>query len=233
LYGDLLAESHAVITGIPGNGNAKILMGGLLSVGKRPDLQKHPNAEDHRQVVEFIEDVGRVNAYEVASLHPYAFKGDGKGSKAERRNPSAPTDSKDVKKVTERVKGNIVIARAALDDLGKSGEEKPIWITEIGWPVKGGGAENDGSHLLVTQDIQRDLLNSTFEMMKGESPLSPKQDPDIEHISYYNAEDWVAGLPVELDPHSWDSHCGLIEDNEGPKHGNKRKAWFAFQQQAE
>jgi hypothetical protein len=104
-------------------------------------------------------------------------------------------------------------------------------VTEFGWPVEGNGAANDGSHFLVDQDTQQDLLNASFEMMKGNSGLSPKRNLKLQNILYYNLEDWVSGEGEGF--RNWDSHCGLVEDNGRGEKGNFRKAWFAFKKQAE
>jgi hypothetical protein len=228
VYGQLLSESAAVIHAVAGNSADKILMGGLLSVrSKRPNLKAHPHAEDHIGIVEFIEDAGHINAYDALSLHPYAFKGAGK-------NP-VPHDEADIKKVTERVQENMLAARAALDEFGTTGEEIPIWVTEFGWPVNNDGAEPDGSHLLVSEEMQRDLLTATVEMMKGTSHLVENVPGlSIPKIVYYNVEDWVNELPPNSGPPTgWDSHCGLVEDSGAyGEHGAKRKAWGAFVAQA-
>jgi hypothetical protein len=120
VYADLLVESKDAITGVPKNGSAKILMGGLLSVRtKRPDPTDKPTPEDHMGVETFIEDVGHVNAYDVLSVHPYAFRGLGKTARG-------PVGSADVKKVTERVRSALLVARGALDKLGVPGKNTPM-----------------------------------------------------------------------------------------------------------
>jgi Concanavalin A-like lectin/glucanases superfamily len=209
-YGELLAISHAVITKIkPG---AKILFGGLLAVSR----EKGKAAK--MTVGQFIRRVGHAEDYAALSLHPYAFRGVGK-------DPT-PTTKEDVQHVTKLVERNIRAARMALDSVGAKGKE--IWITELGWPVKQRGlAEEDQHHLLVSEETQRELLNATFNMIKERS--GPKDGSfNIESVFYYNVKDHISGDFPQI----WDHHCGLIEDEGHGEKGGKRKAWFAFQNQA-
>lgn len=157
------------------------------------------------------------------SLHPYAFQA--KGKDWEERVPSNPGD---VETIRTKVKRNIRVARAALDDAG--GENKQIWITELGWPVKMKNVTpNDKSHLPVTEEIQRDLLHSTFNMIKSHSGKA-LQSFDIANVFYYNVEDWI-------EKKNWAYRAGLREDADMKQkfglEGKFRKAWFAFQGQAE
>lgn len=209
-YGDLLQLSHTVITGL--KPSAKILFGGLLAV-------KRKKGEKAKMLVgEFIKRVGHTAHYDALSLHPYAFRGIGKPP-----NPTTKEDLQNVKKLVER---NIRGARMALDRIGAKG--KKLWITELGWPVKQRKlAKEDGSHLLVSEEMQRDLLNATFNMIKERSG-SKEGSFDIENVFYYNTRDYVTGERPEI----WDHHCGLIEDVGGGQKGEKRKSWFAFQNQA-
>jgi hypothetical protein len=223
-YGSLLEEAHEAITDV--DPTAKVLLGGLLSVPKarptRAELREDPHLEDEIAPVTFLEDMGHYSAFDEVSLHPYVFRGKGKV-------PNAPDNAKDVERVTERVRGNVAVVRALLDELGSPTKGMPIWITEIGWPVKGGGANpKDHVHWLVSEDTQRDLLNSTFDMLKGESKRLPVNGFGISAIMYYNVTDAVEAQP----PGQWDFHCGLWEDSVAPEKGNPRKAWYAFQSQA-
>jgi hypothetical protein len=223
-YRELLDESHEAITKV--NPGAQILIGGLLSVAKaRPtkkELENHTKLEDHIFPANFLKVVGDFSAYDAVSLHPYAFRGAGKV-------PHAPSDATDVEHVTAKVWSNIAVVRATLNTSGSAASKMPIWITEIGWPVKGGGAKPDGSHWLVSDDTQRDLLNATFQMMKDESKQFPAKKFRIPAILYYNIADAVGAEPKG----QWDYHCSLVEDSIKPEKGEKRKAWHAFQLQAE
>jgi hypothetical protein len=209
-YGELLAISHAVITELkPG---AKILFGGLLAVSRQK------GKASKMTVGQFIKEVGHTEDYDALSLHPYAFRGVGK-------DPN-PTTKEDVQHVTKLVERNIRIARMALNRAGAKG--KKIWITELGWPVKKKGlAEEDQHHFLVSEETQRELLNATFNMIKERSSAKDGSF-NIENVFYYNIKDYVTGNFPKI----WDHHCGLIEDNGNGEKGEKRKAWSAFQNQA-
>jgi hypothetical protein len=189
----------------------------------KAELEEHSKLEDHISPANFLKAVKHFNAYDAVSLHPYAFRGAGK-------NAHAPHDAEDVKHVTAVTWSTIQAVRSVMNSLGTVTSEMPIWITEIGWPVKGGGAKPDGTHWLVEEDIQRDLLNSTFRMLKGEMAKEfPSRQFHIPAILYYNIADGVESTPKG----SWDFHCGLVEDSVSPEMGKKRKAWYAFQIQAE
>jgi hypothetical protein len=237
-YGELLEVTHAVFTKT--NPAAKVLFGGLLNVGKyeRPkpgDTKKQRREKEqqipHTRVGAFIAAVGHPEDYEGLSLHPYAFT----GSDTER----SPT-SQEVPQVTAKVEKAIGIARGALDKVTHTGEtKKPIWITEIGWPVKGHGAEEDGNHRLVGQKVQKELLNSSFNMIKSHWG-SAKSEFDITNLLYYNLEDnnRVAAKPTLKEVQGairWDNHCGLLEHAGGWENeaGHMREAWSAFKHQTE
>ena len=207
-FGDLLEEAAAVIHEV--DSQAKILVGGLLTVGKKGDVPK-------MGVGEYIRRMGHAGAYDALGLHPYVFKDD---------EGNAPTDDGDVKEVTEAVRRNIQEARAALNDRG--GSAKKIWVNEIGWPVKGPITPNDGSHVPVSEDIQRDLLNSTFNMIKANHGADRF---NIENVFYYNIQDYEESDPA-WDHYSWDYRSGLREELKPYEDGRYRKSWYAFQNQA-
>jgi hypothetical protein len=218
-YGDLLEESNNVIEGV--DPTAKILFGGLLTVGR------NNGPIDKMSVGEFIRRTGHPQAYDALSLHPYAFQAPGKN-----RKERAPTNADDVQVITKKIRRNIKGPRFALDQTG--GENKRIWITELGWPVKMPGlTPNDGSHLPVSEEIQRDLLNSTFNMIKRHSGKA-QESFDIAKVFYYNVED-ATGKAIWND---WAFRSGLREDEDYKKKdygqpGRFRKSWFAFQNQAD
>jgi hypothetical protein len=207
-YGDLLEETANVIHEV--DPQAKILVGGLLTIGKKGAVPKMP-------VGEFIRRMGHSGAYDALGLHPYVFKDD---------EGNAPTDDGDVKEVTAGVRRNIQEARAALND--KGGSAKKIWVNEIGWPVKGPITPNDGSHVPVSEDIQRDLLNSAFNMIKANHSA---ERFNIENVFYYNVQDYEESDP-NIDHHTWDYRSGLREELKPYESGHYRKSWYAFQNQA-
>jgi hypothetical protein len=213
-YGDVLREAREVLQ--EKDAQAKILLGGLLTVSNKP------GEIDHETVGEFVrhlDEAGYSGDYDALSLHPYAFKGN-------------------VNRVSKQVMRNIHIARAALDRAAE-GQGKKIWITEIGWPVGNPNdkRENDGHHIPVSEEKQKELLESVFQRIKEHSGSGP-HGLSIENVFYYNVQDNFYGVPND-----WAMSCGLREDLaevERPSgkrktrgHGRYRKAWFAFQHEAE
>jgi Concanavalin A-like lectin/glucanases superfamily len=214
-YGELLGLAHATIQGVdPG---AKILVGGLLTVGSEGIFP-------HMSVQEFISKMKHESDYNAVSLHPYAFQGLQKGAKLKGETP--------VEHVTKLVRHNVKKARAALDNR-PGGTAKKLWITEIGWPVKGHQATEDNSHRLVEPEVQKQLLNSVFGMLKEYSGTASGSF-NIKSVFYYNLQDDTEPGATST-PHHWDSHCGLREDTSGLGEGGKyrKEAWTAFQAQSE
>jgi hypothetical protein len=251
-YADLLDETHEVVKSVEeekgSEQEAKLLFGGLLSVSKpskKNRFDKMPVGQYIKAVDKYLESFGTPDTYEALSLHPYAFRGCKpkaipKQIRECKKNP-LPDNPGDVEGIREKVRKNIKAARSALD-LGPGGKGKKIWITELGWPVDThvapNAADHDGSHLPVSEEIQRELLNSTFNMVKSRSEAG-EQSYNIKNVFYYNIEDWVA-------QGDWAYRAGLREDNDwqeansGKQYGKPgshpslcRKAWFAFQNQAE
>lgn len=127
---------------------------------------------------------GGPSAYDGLSLHPFAWK---------------PTVNEKIAGVEAAVKE----AREGLDAASATG--KPIWITEIGWPL-GAGAPNQN----VTEPQQEELLTRSFNYLKTRA--------DIESIIWYNSRDTGGS--------SWADFCGLREFG-----GYVRPAWWAFLRQ--
>jgi hypothetical protein len=205
------------------------LIGGLLSVSRhRPsakEVEENPELEDEIAPQSFLKQAGHFEDYDDVSLHPYAFRGVGEV-------PHAPHNIKDVERITERVFSSIAEVRGKLHQLGEVTEKMPIWITEIGRPINSRGARNDGTHWLVNESIQRDLLTSTFRMMKGEMKAFNVRKLHIAAIMYYNIADSIEGVPADK-INNWEYHCGLLEDSPNLEESKKRSAWFAFQTKAE
>ena len=221
-FGDLLEESREVIQ--EEDATAKILFGGLLTVRKKSEKIDQNVAAGRKEKValtavgEFIRKVCKAHpeAFNALGLHPYAFKG----------------NLHTIEKVTLN---NIQEARKALDnvDVPKC-NGKPLWITEIGWPVKGPKTPNDGSHIPISEESQRDRLNAIVTMIKKRSG-SGEGGFNIDKVFYYNVQDWIDPRTQE-----WAYRVGLREELEhvpGRKaktgeFGKCREAWYAFQQQA-
>jgi len=146
---------------------------------------------------------------------------------------------------------NISKARHALGRVG--GQSKEIWVTEIGWPIGDPNDkvpakddhkrhDNDGTHIPVSEQKQKELLGAVFKRIKERSGTGP-DGLGIEKVFYYNVQDNFYGNPPD-----WSMHCGLREDlakvkvinakgkpddRKTPERGKYRKAWYAFQREAE
>ncbi len=209
-FGELLEDTAGVIrAATPGSGNSHVILGGLLSVSTDPGI------EDHRTPAEFLHQMGNHGRddYMALSLHPYAFKAD---------DNQAPQTAAEVEQVTDKVRRNIKLARDALDEVGGAG--KQLWITELGWPVENpeGGVS---THPKVSLDVQRDLIESSFEMIKATS-----QTFGIRNVFYYNIQDWDHSDPIHM---TWDYRSGLRGpfDESRPGNGNFRPGWYGFLQE--
>ena len=210
IYGELLHVTAEAVRRV--EKEATILSGGLLSVGKGGGMPVGP----------FVRGMAHATDYDALAIHPYAFA---------TNNKNKPTGPNGVEEVAAKVQGNIEEARNALKTVGAP--KKPLWITEIGFPVEGGEktAEKDseykgvgdGTHFPVTEPIQRDLLNATFKRIK-EKAGSGAEEYNIKHVIYYNLQDGA--------DKSWDHHTGLVSEYvNGVAH--YRPAWYAFQNWAE
>ncbi|HMJ73989.1 MAG TPA: hypothetical protein VK471_11580 [Solirubrobacterales bacterium] len=124
------------------------------------------------------------------SIHPYGF-----------------TQGSQFLEFTEKV----VKAREVLDTKS-GGANKPLWITEMGWPVK-----DEGEGKAVSEQLQSNLLKYSFDWVK-ETAASRK----IEGLFWYSIQD-----RPDINSPKWDFNCGLIGNG-----GNYRLAWWKFQQEA-
>jgi hypothetical protein len=238
LYGNLIEAAHEAVEEHEAERKeagkekapVKLLMGGLLTVRKK--IAK--GETDHITVGSFLRKVGHYGDYDALSLHPYAFKGN----------------------IPKKVLSNIASARTALRETRKKSEkatgkeheeEKPIWVTELGWPVEGNeteaevkaekGVERDGTHILVNQATQASLLTSTFDSIKAHSGTA-KHSYNVQALLFYNIKDNANGARTAKGvegPQTWDNHCGLFEDSGGigKGAGRKRPAWTAFHDETE
>jgi hypothetical protein len=203
-YGELLQQTAAAVHRV--DSSARILGGSVLSVAPRSKEEQDGTDPPQRyEVGAFIKAMGHGDAYEALSMHPYAFK-DYNG---------APPNASNVGEVADRVMGNIKQARTALPD------GRPIWVTEIGWPVPTANypAPGEGGHPTVDESVQSDLINATFKKMK-EASGSGQSGYNIDNIFYYNLQDGKTT--------SWDHSTGLVSDFDSNGDVNYRKSWFAF-----
>ena len=223
-YGELLGIAREAFSDTdPG---AHILFGGLLTVGKYDPRDRMQSP--HMPLQTFIKRVGHYEDYDALSLHPYAFTAAG------NKRPSI----ENMQTVTTKVEEAIALARRTLETVrgGKARLKKPIWITEIGWPVEGNKAHDDKTHLLVSEKVQAGLLKSSFEMVRSRA-----ERYDVEKLLYYNAEDNTQ-LSGQVDlaeakkmASAWENRTGLVEDvgGYGEENGERREAWKVFKEQVE
>jgi hypothetical protein len=217
-YGELLEVSHNVFKNT--DEKAKILFGGVLSVGQW-DPDATPKQQPHVTVGAFIKNVAHYEDYDALAVHPYVFTG--------TDQTRAPLD-KDVKRVAEKIKKNVLIARSALETVKKHWLEavvegggtppeeprKQIWVTEFGWPVEGHLAKEDGHHRLVSPKVQNDLVNATFNMFKSNHGAA-KHELNLGNLLYYNMEDnnLISPKPTKADLEKIEEEAVAHEQN-GP-----------------
>ncbi len=135
------------------------------------------------------------NAYDAVSLHPYIFK------IGKRHHQHPPRDEGDVKRVSKAIKR--VIA-----GVHKLKPGKPLWITELGFPVANPG--NKGKVPEVTNSIQKLLVQASFSMMQNN-----RKGLNIARAFYYNIQDHA-----KL---GWEYHSGLLTLK-----GVARPAWASY-----
>jgi len=222
-FGKLLEHTSDVMESAADGGWFSIILGGLLSVSAPTDSER----DGRRTPAEFLEQMGPYGKddYDAVGLHPYAFKTNSGG---------APIGSNGVTQVRNKVRANIKTTRDALNAIG--GENKELWLTELGWPV-----ENlwDNSHKPVSLLVQRELIEATFEMLKA---INIKFG--IRNVFYYNIQDTHC-YPGELAPgqschpfninvDDWAYRSGLLGDLGGrpdwPNGGKPtfRPGWYGF-----
>jgi len=131
-------------------------------------------------VTEFLNKAHNVseifNSFTALSLHPYAFNG-------------------------TTVEGNVSTARTALKNLGWN--SKPIWVTEVGWPI-------EGEHAVYPIQQAEYLHNSFTWLVQNSATLN------VPYVAWYDYRD-INGAP-------WDFHSGLKDVN-----GNKRPSWCTYE----
>ena len=113
------------------------------------------------------------------------------------------------------------IKEARTDVNANLGLNKPLWITEIGWPVEG---HNTGVHEDSLEWQEKDL-NSLFNWVKTEAT-----GKNIQALIFYMYRD---DAPNESQG-PWAHYCGLRSaENPAKKWEEKsfRPAWYAFQSQ--
>jgi hypothetical protein len=208
-FGDYLEVlSNAIKSVEP---NATVILGSLLSVGtsQRNEAEEKNLEEDEVNPEKFLSRMGHTDDYDAVGFHPYAFKANNGAAPEE-----GPEEGKEVNEVRKKVRTAIVRLRKKLDHL-KGGENKKLWITEVGWPV----AVGDKAHPAVTEGVQAKLLTSVFSTIKRRAKLW-----NIANVCYFNYRDAARGT---RQAEKWDYNMGLLNAEGVPK-----PAFKAFQLQA-
>ena len=162
---------------------------------------KHSDKKDgelHETPSKFLEMMDHQDAYDGLSLHPYVFK----VGKPHRRHAPEEGKRQNVVELAKAVKSLIT----KLHDFDKT---KPIWITELGFPVD--NKINPDVFPPVKEPVQKELLQASFSMMQNNFGRL-----NLEHVFYYNIQD----LPEQR---NWEANAGLLNDK-----GGKRPAWTAY-----
>lgn len=128
--------------------------------------------------------------YDGIAIHPYSFN-------------AGPT-------------GMVTLVEKARNAMDKGeipgGENKPLWITEFGWPVQ----DPKGERPTVSEPQQAKWLTESVNWVKANAT-----GKKLAAAVWYDARDGNTG-------ESWDQRSGLRDEV-----GNFRQSWFALQEEAE
>ena len=171
---------------------------GYRSRGCHPACHLIPR-EFLKRMDQELSKLGYSNAYDAVSLHPYVFR------VGKVNHQHAPRDAGDVKQASGAI-------RRVITGVHAIHPEKPLWVTELGFPVANPG--NSGNVPEVTNQIQKNLVEASFSMMQNN-----RKRLNIAHPFYYNIQD--TSQP------GWEYHTGLLT-----LQGNVRPAWTAFSKRA-
>jgi hypothetical protein len=153
------------------------------------------------------------NPYTSVSLHPYIFK---TRNSAKKQRAHVPKTEDDAVQVRREIKAMIIGVQKLEEQMLK--EPKPIWVTELGFPVRSEDPDKPGKPSTsippVDSPEQKLLVQATFFWL-----LHSPERLQVDHAFYYNIED----LPGP----AWDHHAGLLREDRRP-----RPAWTAFSELA-
>jgi len=197
-YGDFLVatsktirEAQSALFGY----STQVLFGGLYQESFDPAMNC---ANGAWCIFDYLKNAAKAagisSAYDGLSIHPYSL-GTKKAGETFRQYPEKATG----------VWSNVSSAVNAQNQAGLG--SKPLWITEVGWPV-----DYDGDIAqTVNEGELAGLLNETYNWAETHY--------DIRFVSWYFYKD-VANEP------SWAYHAGLRDVD-----GDYRQAWFAYEGQ--
>ena len=172
--------------------------------------EKNKKEELHETAVKFLELMGHESAYDALSLHPYVFKV-GKQHHLHKPRENMPQDYGELAKAVKRL----------ITDVHKFDKKKPIWITELGFPVI--NTLNPGVFPPVSPSVQKALLQASFSMVQNN-----RARLNIEHALYYNIQDKPETNQERAEGEVWEAHAGLLALS-----GARRPAWYAYRCLAE
>lgn len=136
----------------------------------------------------FLQEMGATSAYTAVAIHPYSFFNGAQG-------------------VAETINN----LRAILNTAVPGGAGKPIWITELGWPV-GGYAGLPAGAAPVSEQKQAEFLDQSFAWVQANAASK-----NIHLVTWYKIQDQsVTGS-------HWSEFTGLRRFD-----GSFRPAWYAF-----
>lgn len=186
-YGEFLVGTSAAIHAAQSGYSPVVLFGGIFMEA----FEALPNP-----ITSFLKKAAKApginSAYDGLSIHPYALGNEG-GSRSEAQ-------------LAAGVRSNIVEAGKAQGEAGLPA--KPLWVTEVGWPVAGVGAQS------VSADEQAGLLNETYNWLKANWSTY-----NIKYAAWYLYKD----IPGEA---NWAGSAGLRSSE-----GAFRPSWWVYQAQ--
>ncbi|MBS1885615.1 MAG: hypothetical protein JSU06_00325 [Actinobacteria bacterium] len=149
------------------------------------------------------------NPYQGISIHPYVFKV--RDPKHPKKGLHAPgtvkgAEAEDAEQLAKEVQRSISNVHGI--DPGA-----PIWVTELGFPVK---SSDEAKIPRVSESEQAILVRQSFAML-----LRKRKHLNIDHVLYYNIQDVSNGA-------EWPNHCGLLKASRA-----QRPAWKAFTESVE
>jgi hypothetical protein len=146
----------------------------------------------------FLEGAGHAASYDAVSIHPYSLVAGSQLSTFENYVDSV---------------------RTALDHSIPGDANKPLWVTEFGWPAADNGISPTDNFpkngVPVDETEQASLLTRSIAWLQQVAATDK-----IAFAAWFNVRDYVP-WPQEL---AWDGYCGLRKRN-----GEYRPAWRAFQ----
>lgn len=148
-----------------------VLFGGLLTLATG-EVEENGSHYYNKSAHDFLQEAALVNGlgstFSGVSIHPYAFKGEGGQT------------------VAQKVEENIGVDREAVTQFFSG--SKGLWITEAGWPVAPTTWANPTSFPGATQGEQEKRLNELLNWVE-----SYREADNIKSMLYYNYRDFFGG----------------------------------------